>query len=145
MLIGSDKVCKENTMLSVQIHSEINTINTFKYLGITLSTNLSWADHIENISLKINQPVGLLYRIKHLLLHLTRLLYFNSLVFPIMDYADLIWGDKNNSTLMDSLQVLQNKVPKIILDKPMHFSPSKALADLQWHKLCFCRYFHRCL
>ena len=32
---------------------------------------------------------------------------------------------------MDGYQVLQNKAAKIILDKPMYFSSSKALADLQ--------------
>ena len=60
MLIGSDKkVCKENAMLSVKIHSEINTVNTFKYLGVTLSTNMSWANHIENIASKVNQRLRL--------------------------------------------------------------------------------------
>ena len=36
---------------------------------------------------------------------------------PLFDYADLVWGDKHNVTLMTSLQVLQNKAAKIILEK----------------------------
>ena len=44
------------------------------------------------------------------------LLEDNSLVMPLFDYADLVWGDKHNVTLMTSSQVLQNKAAKIILD-----------------------------
>ncbi|KAL9975943.1 hypothetical protein ACROYT_G013166 [Oculina patagonica] len=31
------------------------------------------------------------------------------LVLPIFDYADLVWGDKDNVSLMYELQILQNK------------------------------------
>ena len=43
------------------------------------------------------------------------LLEDNSLVMPLFDYADLVWGDKHNVILMTSLQVLQNKAAKIFL------------------------------
>ena len=28
---------------------------------------------------------------------------------PFFDYGDVIWGDKNNDTIMSELQILQNK------------------------------------
>jgi len=56
---------------------------------------------------KINQRLGLLKRIKHLLPFELRILFYKSLVMPLFEYADLVWGDKNNVTLMSSLQVLQ--------------------------------------
>ena len=57
-------------------------------------------------------------RIKHLLPYNARLLYYKSLVIPILDYADMVWGDKDNAVLMNKLQVLQNKAAKLVLDKP---------------------------
>ena len=60
------------------------------------------------------------------------LLEDNSLVMPLFDYADLVWGDKHNVTLMTSLQVLQNKAAKIILDRPLYSSATHALATLKW-------------
>ena len=39
---------------------------------------------------------------------------------PLFEYADLVWGDKHNVTLMSSLQVLQNKAAKIVLDRPLY-------------------------
>ena len=62
----------------------------------------------EHVISKVNQRLGLLRRIKHLLPFTARLLFYNSLVLPIFDYADLVWGDKNNVELMNDLQVLQN-------------------------------------
>ena len=41
-------------------------------------------------------------------------IFYNSLVMPLFDYADLVYGDNHNVTLMSSLQVLQNKGVKII-------------------------------
>ena len=35
-----------------------------------------------------------------------RQIFYNSLVLPGFDYADLVWGDKDIVTLMDDLQVL---------------------------------------
>ena len=47
-----------------------------------------------------------------------RLTIYNALILPLFDYTDIVWGDKNNTSLMDQLQILQNKAAKTILDAP---------------------------
>jgi hypothetical protein len=64
-----------------------------------------------------------------------RLTIYNSLILPLFDYADIIWGDKNNTTLMDQLQILQNKAAKTILDARYLSSSTEALSNLHWHPL----------
>ena len=59
-------------------------------------------------------------------------------------YGDLIWGDKNNVTLMNSLQVLENKAAKLILDKHPRYSSTEALQELKWSTLTERRHNHRC-
>ena len=59
------------------------------------------------------------------------ILFYKSLIMPLFKYADQVWGEKHNVTLMSSLQVLQNKVAKIILDRPLYSSASHALATLK--------------
>ena len=61
------------------------------------------------------------------------MLFYNSLVMPLFDLCrpSLVWGDKH-VTLMTSLQVLQNKAAKIILDRPLYSSATHALATLKW-------------
>ena len=49
---------------------------------------------------------------------------------PIFEFADVVWGDKYNVTIMSNLQILQNKAAKIILDRPLYSSASDALANL---------------
>ena len=94
---------------------------------------------------KVNQRLGLLRRIKHLLPFKARILFYKSLVMPLFEYADLVWGDKHNVTLMSSLQVLQNKAAKIILDRPLYSSASDALTTLKWLTLEKRRFQRRCV
>ena len=133
MLVGSNRKLESKMDLTVSIFDNIvNNVNSFKYLGIFISSDFTWTNHVEYIAGKINQRLGLLNRIKHLLPFSARLLFYNSLVMPLFDYTDLVWGDKHNVTLMSSLQVLQNKAAKIILDRPLYSSATHTLATLNW-------------
>ena len=133
-IIGSNRKLGNISTLSLSIFdTDINTVSSFKYLGVVLSTNFTWTDHIQYISIKINKNLGLLLRrIKHLLPQQARLLFYNSLVLLMFDYADLVWGDMDNHVLMDELQVLQDKAAKIILDRPLQSSATEALSALKW-------------
>ena len=42
------------------------------------------------------------------------------------------WRDKGNATLMNELQLLQNKAAKIILGLPSFYSSTEALEELCW-------------
>ena len=63
---------------------------------------------------------------------------------PLFDYADLVWGDKHNVNLMSSLQILQSKAAKIVLDRHLYSSASHALATLKWVTLEKRRFMRRC-
>ncbi|XP_028405236.1 uncharacterized protein LOC114527740 [Dendronephthya gigantea] len=147
MLIGSSRKLAGNIRtLSVSISNYgISNVNSFKYLRVFLSNDLTWSKHIDYLTSKINQRLGLLRRIKYLLPFKARVLFYNGLVLPLFDYADVVWGDKNNITLMNKLQTLQNKAAKIILDKPLYSSASEALGKLNWITLKQRRFYHRCL
>ena len=99
-------------------------VDTFKYLGITINQNMTWSDHIESLVSRANQRIGLLRRVKHLLPRHARITLYNALILPILDYADIVWGDKDNTTLMNKLQIVQNNAAKTILDLPMYASPT---------------------
>jgi hypothetical protein len=104
MLIGSKRKTSKITSLSLKVlTNDIEKVDEFKYLGVVFSTDMSWSSLIGNLSAKINKRLGLLKRIKHLL----------------FDYGDIVWGDKDNITSMQALQVLQNKAAKFILDRPL--------------------------
>ena len=66
-------------------------------------------------------------------------------MLPIFDFADLVWGDKDNISLMKALQTLQNKPAKLILDRPLHSSSTDALTVLRWLNLKEPRKCYRCI
>ena len=118
MLFGSDKK-RSDVSISVQVAgNQVKEVNQLEYLGVILTPNLKWSSHIEKISGKINKRLGLLKRTKHLLPRNARVLLYNTLILPIFDYGDLVWGDKGNETLMEKLQISQNKAAKLTLDRP---------------------------
>ena len=146
ILIGSPKKLSTCNDVNVVIDdSPLECTDTFKYLGVTINKTMTWGDHVEAISTKINQRLGLLKRISYLLPLETRITLYNSLVRPLFDYGDTIWGDKGNATLMNELQLLQNKAAKIILSLPSFYSSTEALKELCWPTLFKLRLFHRCV
>ena len=99
---------------------------------------------MESIRKRVAQRLGLLQRIKHLLPQYLRELLVNPLILPLLDYADIVWGDKNNKTLMDNLQVLHNKAAKFVLNLPNRESSTRALTleasvcQTKDPQMCFC-------
>ena len=87
---------------------------------------------MDYIKIKVSQRLGVLQRIKHLLPRATRELFVKAMVLPILDYADVTWGDKSNTTLMNKIQLLQNKAAKLILNMPKHSSATEVLDLLGW-------------
>ena len=67
------------------------------------------------------------------------------MVIPILEYASIVWGEKNNKVLMDSIQARQNRAAKMVLDRAPHSSSTEALADLNWVNLTTRRQMKRCL
>lgn len=146
VIFGSPRKLNSFCDLSLDINTQIlERRKTFKYLGIKLSQNMSWSDHIDALSKKVNQRLGVLRRVKHLLPLHGRLNLYNYLILPLFDYADIVWGDKNNEVLMHNLQVLQNNAARTILDLPKFFSGTQALAQLNWIHLAGRRRQHRCI
>ena len=42
--------------------SSLEQVHSYKYLGLNLTPNLSWSDHMHSTSTRAKKPVGLLYR-----------------------------------------------------------------------------------
>ena len=118
MIIGSTQRVKALGTFSLQICDEFfDKADCYKYLGVIINETLTGSDHVDYNSTKVNQWLGILRRIKNLLPIHTRELYVKSMIFPLVDYSDIVWGDKHNKTLMAKVQLLQNKAAKLILNK----------------------------
>ena len=106
---GRDKLSQFNDIALVANNDQLENVTKFKYLGVIINQHLTWHDHIEQLQRKIAKKLGVLKRIKHLLPVYARRIYVSTMVIPILEYASIVLGDKNNKVLMDSIQVLQIK------------------------------------
>ena len=143
IIIGSSQRLSKLDSISETVNDkQIDEVNFFTYLGVVINKQLTWQDHIEYISSKINKKIGLLKRIRASLPLEARLFFINH-ILPIFDYAD-IWGDRGNKTLMSHLQILHNKAARVILDLPSSdASATDSLKKLKWKLLSRRRTEHR--
>ena len=100
-----------------------------------IDRHLTWHDHIEQLQSRIATRLGVLKRIKHLLPVYARRIYVSTMVISILEYASIVWVYKNNIVLMYSIQVLQDKAAKLVLEQATHSSSTQALLDLNWMNL----------
>lgn len=96
---------------------------TVKYLGVILNENLSWDSHMDYILPKLNRGLGLLSKIRYCVPNfLLRTIYF-CLFNSHLIYASQVWAQQK--TILQKLQVLQNKALRIINFKPRDSSANE--------------------
>ena len=109
---NSKNTTLNNFNVSIGLH-KINSTNYTKYLGILIDQNLKWNNHINLILQKLANAARILCTIRHYVNKSTlRSLYF-SFVYPHLKYGIIVWGNSSKS-LLHSLQVMQNKIVRIM-------------------------------
>ena len=78
----------------------------FKYLGLWFDASLNWKKHVDCISKKILQHIGVQSRIRLFISTATANTLFKTIIAPIMDYGDIVWSKGPQSNLKQ-LQKLQ--------------------------------------
>ena len=72
--------------------SHLTMVSEYPYLGVTLSSNLSWQPHIVKITKKANQIPGLLQRNLRGCPHKIRQQAYISLVRPHLEFSSAVWN-----------------------------------------------------
>ena len=69
--------------------SNIEFIDNFNFLGITINEHIDWTKHMDILSAKIEKTVGILNTLKHVLpINILRMIY-NSLILCHLNYGIL--------------------------------------------------------
>ena len=96
----------------------LTRVDDVKFLGVMLSSSLSWSSHIKSIRGKLARNVGVLSRLQNILSESSLRLLYGTLILPYLNYCLLNWGNAPQCHL-NSLIVLQKKAVRIIT----HSSP----------------------
>lgn len=108
----TNKKNKVHSSLSLQ-NSKIQTVDTVKYLGVTLTETLDWTTHIDTI---ISKAYRLLYffqrNFKDAPQALKETLYFTN-IRPVLEYACTTW-DPSTAILQEKLERVQRRASRFV-------------------------------
>jgi len=103
MSINAEKSCtmvfklkqnKSDTNLKLHINNkELVQVNSFKYLGLELDTNMKWDNQYNTVISKMNQRVRLIYRYKQCLSAQWLQVITYGIILSVLDYCFPIWGN----------------------------------------------------
>ena len=97
----------------------LESVTSFKYLGVYISSDLSWSEHVKQVCVKAKRVTGLLYRNFYHYVPGPRLLQlYKSLVRPHLEYAAVIWSPHQQSD-------------KLLLERVQKFALRMVTRD--WH------------
>ena len=69
----------------------LESVPSAKYLGVTISDNLSWTPHIDSVSKKANQTLGFLKRNIKVYNKDLKSTAYTTLMWPQLEYASTVW------------------------------------------------------
>ena len=89
--------------LSLKIeNTNIERVTDFNCVGLTISDNLEWENHVQKIANKCSRTIGILNKLKHILPANISLMLYNSLLLPQLNNCILAWG--HNCKILIKLQ-----------------------------------------
>ena len=73
-------------------NSKLNRVFNTRFLGLVIDSNLSWSDHIRNLSKKLFKYVPIVYRIRNFCTRRALSLVYNCLIYSNIIYCNSVWG-----------------------------------------------------
>ena len=144
MLFGSQGMIKKCNQLRITVNgTQIQQVESTKYLGMILDPNLKWNLHIDHMLIRIGKLVRLLSRLRYTLNIDNMKIIYNAIILPIFDYGDILYGSAA-AKYTDSLQKAQNRAFRFLLgvSPHEHISIKELHSRLGYKSLEFRRFCH---
>ena len=122
--------------------TKLTEVNNHKHLGLTISNNMTWSSHINEILAKAEKRLSMMRRSKHILPRSCLDKLYKSMILPLLDYCYVIY---DSCTMYESEQLdkLQRKASLLCTGAFRITSSEKLLKELGWPKLKNRRTSHR--
>ena len=110
---------------------QLENVRCAKLLGLGIEHKLTFIPHVEKLRKKLSQRIGILKRIKYCLPLKHRLIFYNTMIRPVIDYVNVVWTSCDKHCLNRVLK-LQKRAARIILDADCQASSVKLFNKLNW-------------
>ncbi|MCG7869675.1 MAG: endonuclease/exonuclease/phosphatase family protein [Candidatus Thiodiazotropha taylori] len=141
-LIFSRKINKPYHPPIFMNNQQVEEVSTHKHLGLYLSNNCSWHEHIDYIKTKAWQRINTMRRLKFDLDRKSLQIIYFSFIRPLLEYADIVW---NNCTQYESLglEQIQYEAARIVTGATRLVSINSLLNETGWETLSSRRKNHK--
>ena len=113
----------------------IKISNDPKYLGVTISSSLSWKKHIDSISTKASKTLGFLRRNLKVGSIAIKDQAYKAMVRPQLEYACEVW-DPHTANNIQSLEKIQRRAARWVVNCYRQTSSvGDMLEELEWQPL----------
>ena len=117
---------------NIQINgSNIEFVDNFVFLGITINNKLNWNSHINKVTNKISKTVGILNKLRSFLPSGVLQTIYNTLILPHMTYGILAWGRHTNT-----IHKIQKRAIRIIAASKYNAHNEPLFKQLHLLKAC---------
>ena len=125
----------------------VESVNTHKHLGITLTNNLTWNTHVDEICTKALRRLNLLSCLKYNLSRRALEIMYFSFIRPILEYGNILLtncGTINN----DKMEKIQIQAARIVTGAIQSTSVQRLYQETKWQTLkarreqhCLCLFY----
>ena len=120
----------------------LNEVTNHKHLGIILSNNGLWHEHVDHIVKKAYVRINIIRKIRFVADRYTLEKIYMSFIRPILEYGDVIW-DSQNLTLVNKVENVQLEAARIVTGGTKLTSIQKLYDETGWEKLSDRRENHK--
>ena len=90
-------------------NQKLNKVASYKYLGMILDMNLTFNNHLQQVNNVVSHKCLLLSKLRKYINTYTAIILFKSMILPIMEYGDLIYGGAKGKPI-NTLQNVQKNI-----------------------------------
>ena len=125
-----------NTKYQLHGHT-LEVVEGGKYLGIHISSDLSWREHVRQTTAKATKSLGFLRRNLHSCPQNKRAQAYTTLIRPVLEYASTVW-DPHQIQLIQQIEQVQRQAARFATGNYYSRDPgcvTNMLNKLQWEPL----------
>ena len=114
---------------------KLEHVQTAKYLGVTISHDMRWNTHVDNIVKKGNQALGFLRRNLQIRSEDLKTTAYNTIVRPHLEYSSSVW-DPHTREKIHAIEMVQRRAARYVKRNYRNTSSvGDMLNDLNWQTL----------
>ena len=86
----------------IELHidtANIDKVQNFNFLGLHVSSDITWNLHMDEVSKKISRITGILKKLQLIVPKNILLTIYNTLILPHINYGLLVWGNQSGKIL----------------------------------------------